>query len=76
MGLIRKKPRLGVQGAEQRVRTMEKWAKPGGPGSEWSEVSKSSPAYEFGMGVPICHDNPGPVSSICSQKKVGGALCC
>lgn len=60
----------------QRVKTKEEQAKPRGPGSQWSEVSRSSPARELGMKRPINHDGPGPVSNICSQRMVGGPQCC
>lgn len=60
----------------QRVKTKEEQAKPRVSGSQWSEVSRSSPAHELGMKMPINYDGPAPVRDICSQRTVGGPQCC
>lgn len=76
MGLKGRNPSWESREQKQRVRTKAEWAELQGPGSEWSEVSQNSPAREFGTEMPINRDCPGPVSEICSQRKVGGPQCC
>lgn len=76
MGLKGRNPSRESREQKQRVRTKAEWAELQGPGSEWSEVSQNSPAHEFGTEMPINRDCPGPVSEICSQRKVGGPQCC
>lgn len=76
MGLIQRSPAWESREQKQgRVRTKEEQAEPRGPGSAWLEVGRRSPAHEFGTEMPINHDSPGPMSDICSQRKVEGWRC-